>query len=172
MPNYQLGKIYAIRSYQTEKIYIGSTIQTLSKRISEHRIRYKCWDEKNYKRYESAFEICKFDDHYIELLENCPVKSRAELCRRQGQLIREKDCVNKTIAGRTKKEYYQDNNEKAKDKSKQYRENNKDKFRTRECECGGRYSEITHKRHLKSKPHRYYVEFMSLTEEQVRAIVK
>jgi hypothetical protein len=31
---YQHGKIYTIRSFQTDKFYIGSTTQPLSKRLS------------------------------------------------------------------------------------------------------------------------------------------
>ena len=37
MPDYQKGKIYAIKSYQTEMMYIGSTTQTLSQRIAKHK---------------------------------------------------------------------------------------------------------------------------------------
>ena len=39
MPNYQNGKIYAIRSPNCEKYYIGSTTNTLEKRFHEHQKR-------------------------------------------------------------------------------------------------------------------------------------
>jgi hypothetical protein len=39
--DYKNGKIYAIRSYQTEDIYIGSTLQTLTKRLSKHKDQFK-----------------------------------------------------------------------------------------------------------------------------------
>ena len=37
MPNYQNGKIYCIRSHQTDNIYIGSTTQKLCVRMAEHK---------------------------------------------------------------------------------------------------------------------------------------
>ena len=37
---YLNGKIYTIRSFQTDKFYIGSTIQPLHKRLHEHRRKY------------------------------------------------------------------------------------------------------------------------------------
>ena len=37
MPNYNLGKIYKLISNQTDKIYVGSTAQTLSKRFMNHK---------------------------------------------------------------------------------------------------------------------------------------
>ena len=38
---YAQGKIYAIRSPSTDKIYIGSTCDTLAKRLYGHRVHYK-----------------------------------------------------------------------------------------------------------------------------------
>jgi hypothetical protein len=41
MPNYENGKVYAIRSHQTDEVYIGSTVERLSARMSKHRADYK-----------------------------------------------------------------------------------------------------------------------------------
>jgi hypothetical protein len=114
--NYSQGLIYAIRSYLTSKIYIGSTTQELSKRMTHHRWNFKYW-QTNGDKYLTSFEIIKYGDAYIELLEMCPCVNRMELERREGELIRENDCVNKNIAGRTIEEYRQDNAESI----KQYR---------------------------------------------------
>ena len=65
--------------------------------------------------------MLEYADVYIELLEMCPCNNKMELTRREGELIRANDnCVNKNIAGRTPKQYRQDNAEKI----KQYRQDN------------------------------------------------
>jgi len=120
--DYKNGKIYTIRSYQTDDLYIGSTTQTLTKRLSTHKSNFKRWKNGKYS-YTSSYDIIKYGDAYIELLELFPCSCKMELCRREGELIRSMDCLNKRIAGRTDKEYRDEN----KDKLKEYREENKDK---------------------------------------------
>ena len=113
--NFQNGKIYSIRSHQTEKIYIGSTTQSLSQRFSNHK-ELTC----------SSREIMQFADAYIELIEMFPCANKIELQGREGQLIRTMDCVNKQIPGRTSAEYHVDNKEHLNEQAKQYREDNKE----------------------------------------------
>ena len=126
-PNkYQQGKIYTIRSHKTEQIYIGSTTQPLHKRLYEHRVSYKSWLKDNLRHYYTSFEIIKEDDHYIELLEEYPCKSKAELNRREGEMMRQNACINKKIGGRTMKEYYHDKHEQILEEKKQYAKDNKD----------------------------------------------
>ena len=126
--DYKNGKIYSIRSYQTDDVYIGSTCSPLSKRLWGHKNDYKQYlnDKTN---YTSSFEIIKFDDNYIELIELFPCGSKDELHKREGEIIRQTDnCVNKRIAGRSQKEYELDNRDKILEKQKIYRENNRDKI--------------------------------------------
>lgn len=128
-PNYRNGKIYSIRSYLTDDIYIGSTTLSLSRRMSQHR--------DNFKRgiYVSSQEIMKHGDAYIELVEDCPCDSREQLHRREGQVIRITDkCVNKFIAGRTDAERYQDNKEAILQRQAEYRQNNKEAISQRLAE--------------------------------------
>ena len=100
--NYQNGKIYAIRSNETDKFYIGSTTQPLHKRFSAHKSNEKC---------SSSYMFC-FPDVYIELIESYPCNTKEELNRREGELIRENisKVVNKSIAGRSPKQRDQDVN--------------------------------------------------------------
>jgi hypothetical protein len=115
---YVNGQIYAIRSHQTEEIYIGSTTQPLHKRFHEH---------KNNKRYYTSKEIIQYTDAYIELIENFPCNSKKELNRREGQHIRNaENCVNKRIPERSKKEFYVDNKEEIAKRNKEYYYANKD----------------------------------------------
>jgi hypothetical protein len=68
MNKYHNSKIYTIRSHLNDKYYIGSTTQPLYKRLYEHKISYQYY-KKNNKKYMTSFEVLKFDDAYIELLE-------------------------------------------------------------------------------------------------------
>ena len=104
MPNYQLGKIYTIRSLSSPDIYVGSTIQSLAVRMGGHRRTY----EKN-KGLGKNKEIVKdISEWNIELHELYPCNTRQELHRREGEVIREIGTLNKCIAGRTDKERYQE----------------------------------------------------------------
>ena len=102
--DYQNGKIYCIRSNQTDDVYYGSTTQPLYKRLSSHKNKFKMWKTQNH-HFITSFEILKYDDAYIELVENFPCNSIEELHKREGEIIRANECVNKRIAGRNKKEY-------------------------------------------------------------------
>ena len=112
MPNYQNGKIYSIRSHLTDDVYIGSTIETLAKRLFNHKRYYKQWLNKK-TNYTSSYKIIEkdFENCYIELVENYPCNNKNELCRREGEIIRNTTCINKNIAGRTQKEWGNDNKE-------------------------------------------------------------
>lgn len=120
MPNYQNAKIYKLWCHETDDIYIGSTIQSLSQRLAKHK------SKSNKCNSHVLFE--KSNNVMIELIENYPCENRDELNRREGELIRKNNCVNKSIAGRTQKEYNQDNREYIAEKQKQYREANRDKL--------------------------------------------
>jgi len=78
--NYNNSKIYALRSDDTDKIYIGTTTQNLSKKLSELRT-------SNSNLISEYFR--KYGDVYIELIEYYPCKSKEELNKRQGELVRE-----------------------------------------------------------------------------------
>tara|TARA_R110000751_G_scaffold9655_1_gene35882 strand:- start:2623 stop:3108 length:486 start_codon:yes stop_codon:yes gene_type:complete len=123
--DYNNGKIYTIRSHQTEDIYIGSTCSPLHKRFYTHKANFKSW-EKTGNKYMTSFEIMKYDDAYIELLEDYPCPSKTHLNRREGRFIRNMDCVNKYVSGRTRGEYYQDNKEDIAQQKKQYYQDNKE----------------------------------------------
>ena len=162
---FQNAKIYTIRSFQTDKYYIGSTNQkTLSQRLSKHGSNYREWLKDKDNGYTTSFEILKYDDYYIELLELYPCNLKAELHKREGELIRlHKDSlVNRCIPCRTLKEYQIDNREilsvKAKTYYDIYRVVNKKKIRDYKtqpyhCECG-RVIQLDKKaRHNRSNKH-------------------
>ena len=131
MVNYQNGKIYAIRSSQTDEFYIGSTTkQYLSQRMVGHRNKMRFYKNTNdTKDNMTSFKILQYDDAYIELIEAYPCNSKDELCSREGHHIREnKDlCCNRKIEGRTQAEYYVDHKEHLKAKSRANHHANKER---------------------------------------------
>lgn len=125
---YQNAKIYKLYSDETDMVYIGSTTKTLKQRLGEHLRGYSAWLKGN-KNYVSSFEILKYADYYIELIEDYPCETKKELERREGKIIKTfENAVNKIIAGRSKKEYCIDNKDKIAERNKRYRDNNKDKI--------------------------------------------
>jgi hypothetical protein len=87
MPNYQNGKIYSIRSRSNlDLVYVGSTTQPLSKRFGGH---------KRQSNKTSSKHIINLGDGYIELIENFSCNSKEELLKREGEIMRSMDCVNK-----------------------------------------------------------------------------
>jgi len=127
--DYNNGKIYVIRNHCNDMVYVGSTTQSLSKRFSCHkcnckRLKYKLYDAMN------ELDIMNF---YIELVEEYPCDNREQLCAREGYYIREFDSYNNgyngVLAGRSRREYYEDNREKIKEYVGQYQINNKEKIK-------------------------------------------
>lgn len=163
MPDYANAKIYSIRSHLTGEMYIGGTTQSLPKRMYQHKYMHSgC----------TSALIINCGDSYIELLELFPCDNKMQLGKREGELIRSMDCVNKRVAGRSAKEYYQDNKSYVKEQCKLYYQANKEKISNSAkarnppmiCECGRKILTMGLKQHLKSKLHDRLIK--SQTESQ------
>jgi hypothetical protein len=154
---YDKGLIYTIRSHQTEDIYIGSTTQPLYKRIHQHKKNFKKWKNGKYG-YTTSFELLKYDDVYIELLELFPCENKMELHKREGELQREMDCINKIVAGRTRKEWNHDNKDKINEQNKEWRQNNK--------EIINEYSK-EYRQNNKHKKKEYNEEYYNLNKDKL-----
>jgi len=123
---YQRGKIYTIRCYDDDKlIYVGSTIQPLSTRMSGHRRDKLC---SLYQYVNNNFNG-NWENWYIELYENYHCNNKTELNKREGEIIREIGTLNKLVAGRTKKEHYQENKQTHSERMKKHYEANKENFK-------------------------------------------
>ena len=111
---YNYGKIYKVWDNAFTKCYIGSTTETLSQRMARHRVSYNIWKGGSNKGYYKVFDL--FDEFGVE---NCKIEwveyyscnSKKELEAREGKFQREEECINKRVAGRSIKEYYDDNRE-------------------------------------------------------------
>ena len=158
--DYSRGKLYCIRNKINDDIYIGSTCQSLSQRMAQHRRDMTA--RQHLKLYTTMKELGR-ENFYIELLEECPCENLNQLLRREGELIREhKSALNSLISGRTEKEYFQDNREKISDKSKEYYEHNKDTVKEKYVENRDKILEYkkqyaeTHKETIKNRNMLYY----------------
>ena len=140
MPDYQKGKIYKLWSPQgtEEEVYFGSTCNELYKRKNQHKYNNECRSKILFKKY---------DDIRIEVIEEYPCNSKAELLKKEGEYIRNNKCLNKHIPDRTHKEWREDNKEKLTEYKKEY---NKEKLT---CDCGCIFRKDGLIRHQKSSKH-------------------
>lgn len=134
---YDNGKIYKMFNPKTNKVYIGSTIRTLIKRLAAHLRDYKRY-QKGKCNFFASFEITKYNDTEIILIEPYPCKNKEELLEREQYWIdNTENCVNKQNAfGRNKekvkiksKKDYVKRHDKILENKKIYREKNKDKIK-------------------------------------------
>ena len=72
MPDYKQGKIYKIVCNVTGKVYIGSTIETLARRLAGHRTAYKTFKEGKSTNV-TAYQIIEQGNYDIVLIDyyNC-----------------------------------------------------------------------------------------------------
>lgn len=164
MVNYSKTKIYKIESKSGEgQIYVGSTTKDyLSQRFDKHRSEYKSWiNDKNSSQYITSYKI--FDEYgldncHIILLESYPCNTSDEKKAREAYYIKQLDCVNKFIPGRSQKEYYNDNKEYILEINRAYKLKHKDELNKKYiCECGGKFTSHQKSRHLQSTKHKNYL---------------
>ena len=124
---YTNAKICKITDIGYNECYIGSTCESLSKRMARQRQNHKKAEEWNTKTNcrlfcdEYGMENCK-----IELLEDYPCENKEQLLKREGYYIQNNDCVNRCVAGRAINEWKDDNKEHYQHMRKECSENNKE----------------------------------------------
>ena len=111
--------------------YIGSTIKKLNERLSSHKSDYKSYKKgcKNNITIFSIFDIC--ENPLIECCEIVDVEDRKALRIIEGEWIKKTECVNRCVAGLTRKEtlkqYNNKNKETLKESLNKYRQTEKGK---------------------------------------------
>ena len=170
--DYSKGKIYAIKNYDNNKIYIGSTTWDLGKRFNEHVKRRndpKFIDKPdNWLLYQAMHDLGK-DIFYFEEVESFPCENASQLRAREGYWIRHFQSwipeygYNKKLENRSRKEYYEDRREFTIEQSKKYTEQNREKvFEWKNthfvCECGGSHTNSTKARHIKTLKHQDWLK--------------
>lgn len=172
MIDYKLGKIYKIISDQTDKIYIGSTTKkTLAQRMAKHRNNYKGYLKGKY-HYVTSFDLLKYNDAKIILIENHPCNNKDELRSREQYWID----INKEIIINGQNAYGR-NKEKVKkfeqkEEVKQYRKNwhrinNKMRLNTKIlCDICYKKTDLTNlHHHKKTKKHLNCIALTKQIEE-------
>ena len=126
MPDYTRSKIYQLLNSVNDEIYVGSTIEPLHVRLCKHK-----YDASRLTTplYNKMRELGK-DNFYIELIEEYSCNCRTELLAREGHYIKERGTINKQVAGRTDKEYYEEH----KEKWCEYRRENRDHINSKKRE--------------------------------------
>ena len=108
--NYKNGKIYCIKNYITDDVYVGSTTQPLSKRMDKHRAKFRQAKYKNNQLYKIMNDI-GLEHFYIQLIEKCECNDVEELRAVEKDWIKNIGNLNVRVDGRTKSEYYIDKKE-------------------------------------------------------------
>lgn len=105
-----IGSIYVIKNTQNNLMYVGSTIRELNIRMKQHlKDMYKF---TNFKLYKAMNEF-KPENFYINLLEEFEYNDITDLRRQEGKYIKIiKPELNKNVAGRSLKEYNEDNKDR------------------------------------------------------------
>ena len=107
MPNYKNGKIYKLCGGGLT--YIGSTTQSLSQRLAQHRCNFKRFKEG--KGVCPNYSVLEDDECQITLIEDCPCERKEQLLMRERFWIENMSCINITHPLRTSQEYHRDNKE-------------------------------------------------------------
>tara|TARA_R110000823_G_scaffold41021_1_gene108285 strand:- start:1470 stop:1952 length:483 start_codon:yes stop_codon:yes gene_type:complete len=152
MVNYSNSKIYKLVNNVDNKIYIGSTCNTLRQRKGEHKRSSKIHPERPvYKHLNQV----GWENVEIILIETHECKNKDELHKRERHFIDElKPELNKQLPTRTLKEWQEDNKENIVQQKKEWYKDNKEKLQQKHnCKCGGKYTTIHKARHFKSKKH-------------------
>ena len=143
--NFGNAKVYCIRNYVNEEVYVGSTCQPLSKRMAKHKSSMNNTAKKGRKLYQEMTKLGT-DQFYIELLEEVKCENVEQLRAKEGYYIRKMGTLNGLINGRTKEEltqtqeykdkkkeqdrnWYLNNKEYSNQKSKEYRENHEQEIK-------------------------------------------
>jgi len=124
---YANAYIYTIQHrINKDLVYVGSSALPIDLRYSLHKS--DCKSSKNVSLY-NHIDNDDWSDWYIDVYEFFPCNSRSELCKREGEVTREIATINKNIAGRTMKEYYEDNADQKREYQREYNKNNIEKIR-------------------------------------------
>lgn len=150
------GYVYKITSPSTDLVYVGSTTESLKRRLSRHKSDYKRYLKGKY-HYVTSFEIVKHGDAEISLLEEVLVEDEDpnRLHRAEAWWITDLGACNKQKPGALAS---------AGGVKAYHKAINKIRCQTKiVCVCGGRYGGTSKTHHLRTAKHQRYLD--SLPED-------
>ena len=167
--DYTRGRIYKILNYVDDECYVGSTCQSLSKRMAYHRNDANKPMKQHRLLYTKMMEY-GIENFYIELIETYPCENMEELRKREGHYIREFGTLNKRIAGRTHQEYNSEYRQTNREKVKEYHEANRERCSERKkatysCVCGSTCLISGRAEHLQTKKHQAFITNLDTTTQ-------
>jgi len=162
MCDYSQSKIYKIVSPSKNITYYGSTTYDLQKRLINHIRKYKYYKDGK-TNYVSVNDVLECDDAVIELVENFSCNNRKELTDREGYYIKNNECINKNIPGRTYQEWKLENIENYKEYQKGYQKEYRKQKKEENRKANEKYileieKEIhnEHKQYMRNYMKKYY----------------
>ncbi len=165
--DFSKAKIYKITNDFNDEVYIGSTCDTLNKRLSKHKGDANDINKNKNRLFYKLMNEIGFERFRIDLIENYPCDDRYALRQREGYWIRQLGTLNLKIAGRESEEYHKDyyekNKEFIKEKAQIFYENNKDKI----LEYHKNYHEQNREKILE-KHKQYYQETKEIQAEKAK----
>lgn len=170
--DYSKSKIYKLVCDKSDNIYIGSTCNRLSTRLSQHKTSYKLW--KNGKgRYMKSYDLFDkgLEDVKIYLVEECNCKTKEQLHAKERYYIESiKESNNKIIPTRSRKERYDSDRNYYLEKKKEYRKNHKEEINEYKksifkCECGSEIRKNEKYRHLRTNKHLNFIKVKENIEQ-------
>lgn len=162
---YENGKIYKLVNDIDEKIYVGSTCNSLAQRFGYHKLDGEI---NGHRQVYKHLNLIGWQNVHIILIEEYPCKNKEQLISRERYWYDElKPELNKNVPGRTKQEYkkiyYSFPENRAKkvigdtkyNSSEHKKKYMKEDYNTRKykCECGTNILLISKNNHLKSNKH-------------------
>lgn len=159
-----IGRVYKIIHNQSDICYVGSTINELRVRFSQHK-----------RATTSKYSIVSYmkqhgrDNFKIVLIKEYDIVDRKHLEAYEQLWINKLTCINykcsfnplrsrKELMNIEKKEYYKSNKEAISERDQVYRSNNKEAISERRkkqitCDCGTTLRSSDRSRHERSKKH-------------------
>ena len=126
--DYSKAKVYKVCNSIDNELYVGSTCQSLSQRMGEHRRGARKTRSQHFRLYQKMNKL-GVENFTIVLLEEMPECQNIEqLRKKEREKIEELNAtLNQLVPSRTKQEWTKDNSEKVKASSQKHYENNKEK---------------------------------------------
>jgi hypothetical protein len=123
-----LVNFYKIVCNNSGLIYVGSTIQSIERRLKQHEYNYRYYLE-NKNCFITSFLIIEKNNYTIHLINSVQCIDKKQRNIIETLYILNESSVNKIHPGRDDKQYRQDNKEKIKENMKEYRQDNKEKIK-------------------------------------------